>query len=123
MTLPIYTMAASLVLNLALAVGGWLYVGKLEAETAQAKAAMVTAAGANESNMSVIEAQRGALALCVGQRDAAAKDLARAEAQREVAYTAAQSARAAARAASKAALQSPSCKANGDLPVCPGLVQ
>lgn len=94
-----------------------------QAERALATSNVDAAVSANEANLSTIDTVQGALNACIGQRDTAAYQADVAEADRAAALRAAGAARQAQREAQRAALESPTCRANAELPVCPGLIQ
>lgn len=96
--------------------------GSLETKLGSAQQEIDAAEVANESNASTIATVQGALAECVGQRDLIASTTELAMQAREDADKALRDAVAIRQRARSDALLEPTCIANANLPVCPGLV-
>lgn len=102
--------------------GMGLYIRAVRAETQNAVRNLDDAVDANKSNIEAMTKLQASLTECVGkQQDVAALALA-ADAIQKAGTDAAAAIRLAQRKAAQAALSDPTCAANAEIAVCPGLI-
>lgn len=102
--------------------GMGLYVRAIRAETANAIQSLDSAVEASKSNITAMQALQKALGECVGKKEELQRLSDAAQAERDKAAATAASRAQQIRDLKAKALESASCRANAETPVCPGLV-
>lgn len=115
-------LALALLMSLLGNGGLWLHSRAVRAEAAQAVQSLDAAVDANASNIEAMTRLQASLTECVGKQQAVEALQVAAEVERDKAKATAANARASLAALKASALQSATCRANAELPVCPGLV-